>query len=201
MSEEPEEAVDPIEEMPSEAESDASSGSGFFGVKHAKPVKEKQPDARTAPSRGPVKPEAEEKKHEKLLAKAKSTLSTLEALSPMAIWQGTVKEKDIGSRLEKAGQVITSLEKDGRDDAKSLIADLQTSMMAAETHVQLLCTDMAYDSLDELDKILPHVVDKVAKMPSDCLNAIMSDIGKKVIQDCATSFVLSSFHCLPLLVL
>ncbi|CAK9112467.1 Uncharacterized protein SCF082_LOCUS52143, partial [Durusdinium trenchii] len=184
MSEEPEEAVDPIEEMPSEAESDASSGSGFFGVKHAKPVKEKQPDARTAPSRGPVKPEAEEKKHEKLLAKAKSTLSTLEALSPMAIWQGTVKEKDIGSRLEKAGQVITSLEKDGRDDAKSLIADLQTSMMAAETHVQLLCTDMAYDSLDELDKILPHVVDKVAKMPSDCLNAIMSDIGKKVIQDC-----------------
>ena len=183
-------ALEPEEEAAEEPNADESGGesdgseSGFGVAMVNKKVKDSSRSAAPPAKVRKVKEEQPGKKTEKLMSKAKAINSTLNSTTALSMWQGTVKQKDLDSRIQKAYDSLSSLETETTEEAKNLHMDLTAGVALVENHANILSAwDMSTVDINKLQNASSDKVTMVATLPSDCLNAMMSDFGKKVIQD------------------
>lgn len=122
------------EEQPQESDGSSSSeemfGFGLQSSKGKKVVKSKPSGNGTSrKSTAVAKPQQTTDPEASIMAKAKDTLEILEKVCPLAVWQGSMKEKDVDAKLNKglgiAGQISSSLE--ASDECKSLGSKLEKS--------------------------------------------------------------------------
>ena len=187
-------AEEQADEVPAEddADSDASSESHFGVAKVAKkaapaPARAKKSEEKGGGPSSAVKAEEKTEKGDKLIARAKQVISGLEAVTPLTIWQGTVKEKDCASRASKAYSIAEQLQKDGSAEAKELDNTLRNLADSVERNIELLngirpLKDAA-DSSRTCQVYDPDTVMKIGSLPGDCLNAILADWGRHILQD------------------
>ena len=161
----------------------AGSESGFGVAMVNKKVKDSSRSAAPPAKVRKVKEEQPGKKTEKLMSKAKAINATLNSTTALSMWQGTVKQKDLDSRIQKAYGSLSSLA-ETTGEAKNLHMDLTAGVALAENHANILSAwDMSTVDINKLQNASSDKVTMFATLPSDCLNAMMSDFGKKVIQD------------------
>ena len=181
------------EEVEDESGSSSSEEMYGFGLKSSKPKKQTKPSS----SRGatgnnrksgvakrpvPADPDAG------LMAKGNDTLQILDRISPLAIWQGSLKEKDVEAKLSKAfgivGQIAASLE--ASDKCKKVGTDLEkmaervTEVLGALSTLKTTLASISTDGnatnllLDDAD------MKKVVSLPYECLTGVLTQAGKNL---------------------
>ena len=186
------EAEVPVEVPEDEASEAESSASSAFGVV-PKEKKTKVPASAPGPKQGKGTDEAKDKlkkdstgeKLQKLLGRAKSAVSSLESIVPLHVWQGSVKVKDLQSRMSKASEVAHKLDsQEFGEEAKSKSLELLNQV---ETQEKLLDFFGSIDFEDSMCNTLPKIdgslLDMFASLPADCLTAVLSDVGRKILED------------------
>lgn len=181
---------EPGDQEPEESDGDGSSSESNFGVAEVK--KKKGKDATTTgKNKGgsrkaePVKQEAADKS-EKAIERAAGVASALEPISPLMIWQGTAKEKDCATRASKALALAEGLSKDGRPEAKSMADKLKTASETMERNLETLSAlrfDETTSAVEACRSFDPIFLERVASLPADCLNAVLCDWGRKILED------------------
>lgn len=164
---------DDAAEVLSEGEqSESSSEFGFGGSKK---------NQTSAPK--PKQKAKDAEKNDKLISKGKAALTSLEQISSCAIWQGTIKEKDIENRIHKAMEASSKLDQVGPHSAGDLSKQLSALAEKVENSRQLF----SHIQMDKLPSTLPLIdqrsIEDIAKLPADCLNAMLSDIARKLLED------------------
>ena len=186
--------------------SDTSSekfGFGFSGAKVAKPQpKEKKRKAGDDTEKlEKVKKEKADKSQASLESasktKAASFKKLFDELQLVQIWKGTIKMKDVDSKVDKALQVGQQLQASPdqavQSQANELISQVEaisgkidTIVMLSKIHYAVAAEGMQDDAL-ELSRM---EMDRANSLPQDCTHAIMTDFGEalaKVRQTCPNS--------------
>lgn len=122
-------------------------------------------------------------KLEKTMSKGSACMGSLSAITPLSIWQGSIKIKDCEARTRKALQVAESLEKDSSAEAKQMAENLKTFVETIEDFMEILCIDMVEGMADAIQKYTPGFLDRFCKLPADCISAVLNDVGRKIIED------------------
>lgn len=169
------EEVEAVEEVthdePSEAESEASE----FGFKAKAPLKQPK---RQEQQPKPDKNQAKNEKTEKALARVLASLD----VTPLAIWQESVKTKDVENRVAKAMDLAQKMEL-GDSTAKEKANDLTSRAKLLTNYLEVLAFDVTGDLKTVLAAFDGAKMELLAQLPADCLNAVLSDIGRKVLED------------------
>ena len=201
------------EEQPQESDGSSSSeemfGFGLQSSKGKKVVRSKPSGNGTSrKSTAVAKPQQTTDPEASIMAKAKDTLEILEKVCPLAVWQGSMKEKDVDAKLNKglgiAGQISSSLE--ASDECKSLGSKLEKSaeeitetlgvLSTMKTKINAISGDGNATALACEESVL----NKVISLPSDCLTAMLTAAGKNLAEvrdakSCLTNrFATRLFH-------
>lgn len=205
--------VEPEESEQEEEEgSNSDSSSGCFGFA-AKPKKRKEKDPKDSRAKKRqsadavvVNQEGEEKPAGKTarnggsggnkdnhdhpglsgkISKAKGHTDFLEGVTALSIWSGTLKRKDLDSKLTKsyevAEQLMKSGVKEGELHGKAL---LQRADMVSNMSDALLSFQNKLDSFKNGDQEALNVtkdeLDRFNAFSSDCKNAVLTEFGRKL---------------------
>ena len=118
------------------------------------------------------------------ISKANENMTFLEKLSEVAVWQGSVKEKDLQTKLEKcfklSEQIAECSDAEAQDASKALYDKAAEVATWHETLITLTET-LSESSIGEAALQLTAQNYSVLRMlPADCLNAILTDFGRKL---------------------
>ena len=187
------------EDAPAGAEeSDAASSDEKFGftasAAKAKPAKPAPKRARREESAAiPVQTKQNKAgpSDEQLAArleKATAGIELLKKITALSLWQGSVKEKDVSSKLGKLCELQTQLEKDPGEVAQRLAQELQG--LINQTNTCLLAIENAHDMVEKAGLSNPQFAfdndefkiyeDFFDAMQIDCRTAILTEIGRKL---------------------
>eukprot|EP00913_Durusdinium_trenchii_P009383 g8818.t2 len=159
------EEVEAVEEVthdePSEAESEASE----FGFKAKAPLKQPK---RQEQQPKPDKNQAKNEKTEKALARVLASLD----VTPLAIWQESVKTKDVENRVAKAMDLAQKMEL-GDSTAKEKANDLTSRAKLLTNYLEVLAFDVTGDLKTVLAAFDGAKMELLAQLPADCLNAVL----------------------------
>lgn len=179
-----------------EADSDSSSSEEMygFGFQSSKPKKQSKASTSRGASGGGKKVGGAAKRpvpadqDAGLMAKANETIGILDRISPLAIWQGSLKEKDVEAKLSKAfgivGQIAASLEVS--DKCKKVGTDLEknaervTEVLGAIGTLKTTLASISTDGnaknllLDDAD------MKKVVSLSYECLTGVLTQAGKNL---------------------
>ena len=200
-------AFEPEEEAAEEPNVDESgdesdgSESGFGVSMVLKKVKEPSRGTPPPAKQRKVKDEQGGKKAEKLMTKAKAINTTLNSTTALGMWQGMVKQKDVDTRIQKAYDSLASLEAETSEEGKNLHMDLKAGVALVENHASILADwDLSTLDISKLQNVTRDQVTMFATLPADCLNAMVADFGKKIIQDTLVrlNIVLTRSACMSL---
>ena len=197
MAEEDEVVEEEPQQPPEEGgDSDESSDDFNMVVKKEQCDKAQRPEKRTAtPSAKAKATETAQKKASdgkvaKVLGQARATLGALEAITPIAYWQRTVKPKDCEAKIEKAFDLATALTQMPEEEAKTLGKELQTKGEAILNSIETLNLVPTQDSeggsggfIEKVSLFETGSLDKLCLLPADCLNAVLSDVGRKLLEE------------------
>ena len=195
------EALGQAPEVESEKEEEVEPDSGSssseemygFGFQSSKTKKTTKTNPSSSTGRGGGKrgvakrpPPADQ--DDSLVAKANETMQLLDRISPLAIWQGSLKEKDVEVKLSKAfslvGQISASLEVS--DKCKKVGTDLEklaervTEVLGAIGTLKTTLASISTDGnatnlmLDDAD------MKKVVSLPYECLTGVLTQAGKNL---------------------
>ena len=172
-----------------ESDGDGTSSESCFGVAEVKQKKKGKLEAVAKGKSGrktdPVKTEVPDKS-DRAMERAGGVASSLESLSPLMMWQGSAKEKDCAARASKALALAETLSKEGRPEAKSMADKLKTLSETVERNLELLTAlrpEEAGSTVAACGAFDSIFLQKVANLPADCLMAVLSDWGKKILED------------------
>ena len=134
---------------------------------------------------GSAKPET---KAAKLIAQGKTCLGALDVIVPLAYYQRTVKPKDAEMKIEKGLDLVTALENEGSEDAKNLAKELQTKTETTLKWIETLqIFSFEFVEENEVSKTLQSFevadLERLCLLPADCLNALISDIGRRLVEE------------------
>ena len=186
-----------VEEEDEAAGSDTSSekfGFGFSGVKGAKTQPNQQKERKR--KAGDDTEKAEKPKKEKAeksasswesgaKTKAASFKKLFDELQLMPIWKGSIKMKDVDSKVDKALQVGQQLQAAADQAVQSqgdelvsqvekVSAKIDTLVDLSKMHYNIACQGIQDDSLE----LSLEGVDRVNNLPQDCIQAIATDFGE-----------------------
>lgn len=122
------------------------------------------------------------------VSKASDRLDALSKFTAQALWQGSVKEKDVESKLQKSlgisAEILeaSDMNEEARKTAETLeasattISDQVDTFKILRTAVEKICErDNACHLLFKKALLV-----KLCKMPSDCVNAILTHVGRSL---------------------
>ena len=190
-----EEEAAPKEDSEDGFESDASSE---FGIMQSGPRKEKdtkeKPNGKKNGKDAKPKPAAEPSgKTPKLAQMASKTLDSLTMITPLAIWQGSAKMKDIQSHVTRALELQAKLEAEGSSQSKVLANDLQEAATRMSKFSEaILSITMDGDLRGSVQSY--SYTEVFCSLPADCVNAILADLGRKLVEARKKSRVESSLE-------
>ena len=184
----------------SEHESDSEASSHFsVRMKNEKsgkpPTKKARKDGSTAAGKD------DQDKSQKLLARADTILQNLNMVTPLGLYMGKVKDAD--NRVSKAMDIMTKLESSGSSSArtKSLVSDLQTASNTVSTNTVVIGAlraaanaANAQDRRSALEDFPQSHLDTFAALPADCINSVLADLGRKLIEDCQFGNITKLFY-------
>lgn len=195
-----EEVVEEEPAQPAADERDSDESSDEFGMvkrelpdPSAKVEKGDKTDRKSASAKAKPTDSTTKKtsdgKAAKVMSQAKTILGALEAITPLAYWQRTVKPKDSEAKIEKAFDLATALAEMPDDEAKALGKELQTKGEATLNSIETLNLVPTQDSeagpgsvMEKVSKFEAGNLDKLCLLPADCLNAVLSDVGRKLLE-------------------
>ncbi|CAK9074797.1 unnamed protein product, partial [Durusdinium trenchii] len=187
------------EDAPAGAEeSDAASSDEMFGfttsaakAKPAKPAPKRARREESAATPVQTKQNKAGPSDEQLAArleKATAGIELLKKITALSLWQGSVKEKDVSSKLGKLCELQTQLEKDPGEVAQRLAQELQG--LINQTNTCLLAIENAHDMVEKAGLSNPQFAfdndefkiyeDFFDAMQIDCRTAILTEIGRKL---------------------
>ena len=137
------------------------------------PKKRKEP--------GAVDNAAKAKAKERLQTQAKTAIAAFQQVTPLAIWQG--KRKDAEIKVSKAQSLIQSLQGQGDSDCDAQAKLLQEQVLEVERSLELLSIEYQGKTAEELQKLDDSFVARASELPADCLNAMLSDFGRGILED------------------
>lgn len=194
------------EEQPdSEDESGSSSDSGVFGFMAQQPKSKKkpvpgnpkppskrrrkgdEPEPKDVKAKATANAKAEESL-EKTIAKVKSCTDFFDGVKALSIWNGSLKRKDLDSKIAKSLDLVRELNSAGTKQAQAHAATLNTRTefigQIAET---LLILQGKVDALkaaggDCKDHLtMPkEKLKHFAGMLPDCVNAVLTEFGRRL---------------------
>ena len=97
-------------------------------------------------------------------------------MTALGMWDGTIKEKDVSNRLQKARQLSEFLEQEGSDEHVSVAKSLATSANTLEA-VQFTKPCV------ELQNVDGPLLDRLCNLPADCLTAVLTSASRKLVED------------------
>lgn len=145
------------------------------------------PPAPSAPN-AVGKPKTGDKTEEKAVSRASTAHSALaEWFTPLAYWQGSLKSKDVDSKVNKVVEACEALQGISSDDAKELVSKLTklSQVVTRQTEVMdqvALFRNDTTSATEHVKAIEGHTLDTLCSFPSDCLTAMMTDIGRAIIE-------------------
>lgn len=194
----PDEPVE-TEEENSDAGSSSSEQFGFgFTGKASKAAKKGGKD-----TKGKAKARAEKQGHKEKAAseppaaapvstlpakiqKGGILLETLKGVSPQAIWQGSLKEKDLEVKLQKALEITDQLRNDSSASTVPEAVKLADGLEAEATVISaqlstLSAARVMLETIGKEDGNEPSVellVPNICKLPTDCITTMMTQLGR-----------------------
>lgn len=187
-------AVPEIESDKEEAEanSDGESSDEMFGFGFGQPPKVKKPKVTQKTKSNSAAPNGGAGDLKSALTvkfgKAQELVETLGQFSAQALWQGSLKEKDVDLKLKKAMELSEHLSNDplADDKCKTVASSLEKSSLLISGQVQLLTTFRRLlegitptNSADSL-KIEEPVLTEFCQLPQDCITAVLTQIGRSL---------------------
>ena len=190
----------------SDGESSADSGFGVNAKAHACKRPKTTPIS-SAPSRrgsaaatvaatapAPPAPSAaaklktSEKTEEKAISRASAAHTALaDWFTPLAYWQGSLRPKDVDTKVNKVVEASAALQGISSDEAVDLtskltkLSQIVTRQTEVMDHVALFRNDNT-SATEHVKAIEGHTVDTLCGFPSDCLTAMMTEIGRAIIE-------------------
>eukprot|EP00435_Cladocopium_sp_Y103_P021154 s25_g5.t1 len=198
------------EEAPSEAETsdgESSNDSGF--AVNAKAFEKKRPKtaAPSAPSRKPsaaaaapvssqapstptpaVKAKTGEKVEEKAISRGSAAYAALaDWFTPLAYWQGNVRSKDVDQKVNKVVEASAALGGMSSPEAVDLVSKLTklSQTVTRQTEVMDLVALFRNDTTsatEHVKGIEGHTMETLSSFPSDCITAMLTEIGRAIIE-------------------
>ena len=129
-----------------------------------KPKKRKEPGASADSA-------AKAKAKEKLQTQARTAIAAFQQVTPLGIWQG--KRKDAEAKISKAQSLIQSLQ--GQADSEQVCE--------VERSLELLSIEYQGKTAEELQKLDDSYLARASELPADCLNAMLSDFGRGILEE------------------
>lgn len=179
------------EPVASEHESDSEASSAFGVVPKQKSKDENQKANKKGKKDGiGGNSKDDPEKGQKLLARAEGVLQSLNMMTPLAIYMGKAKEAD--SCVTKAMDMASKLESSGSSAArtKGLVSDLGSASTTVSTNMVVLGAlseaAKAADALSRrkgLEELTESHLDTFTSLPADCINSVLADVGRKLIED------------------
>ena len=191
---EEEEVVDQVESEDGESSDDAAFGLKMQMPTAAAATKAKE-KVKPRPARLPAKqvpapevtPAKDGEKVEKAVETAAQCRQSLDALQPIQFWTGGIKTKDVATRLTKAVQAQTALEKfplDARATAASKDLKIAVDRCNSWTNALEEVKPCRSSEPSKAAEVSEQTVQKLFQLPSDCVAALFMDIGRKMIEAC-----------------
>ena len=166
---------------------DESSDDGIGFLKKAKREKPEERPKKPATRRKMEKPDPQDPEKEKAAAtkqsRAEQCLVTLRTFDPLAFFNGSQKEKDWQSKIDKANSLTSSM--DSSEDGQELSKALQTHAQDILTVMELLknIRDASPSgALDDFPTMPQGDVQQLAALRADCLTAVLQGCGKKFLE-------------------
>ena len=113
----------------------------------------------------------------------KQLLDTLSSMTALGMWDGTIKEKDVSNRLQKARQLSEFLEQEGSDEHVSVAKSLATSANTIEETANTLEAVQFTKPCVELQNVDGPLLDRLCNLPADCLTAVLTSASRKLVED------------------
>lgn len=147
--------------------------------------------ARGAKSEKPPKAETGEKNDDanaKVIAKANALLDFWGKFDAAAFWAGSVKAKDLDNKLNKSFDIVAEMESmDISTDEKAVQKKLSETASATSPILDLFPAIVEqikqFNANSELPQFSVVQMKLLVGLPSDCLNAILTDLGRKLTED------------------
>ncbi|CAK9076317.1 unnamed protein product, partial [Durusdinium trenchii] len=117
------------------------------------------------------------------LLQGKQLLDTLSSMTALGMWDGTIKEKDVSNRLQKARQLSEFLEQEGSDEHVSVAKSLATSANTIEETANTLEAVQFTKPCVELQNVDGPLLDRLCNLPADCLTAVLTSASRKLVED------------------
>ena len=137
------------------------------------PRKRKEPGAADNAAKAKVK--------ERLQTQAKTAIAAFQQVTPLGIWQG--KRKDAETKVSKAQSLIQSLQGQGDSDCDAQAKLLQEKVLEVERSLEVLSIEYQGKTAEELQKLDDSFMARASELPADCLNAMLSDFGRGILED------------------
>lgn len=188
-----------------EPDSDASSDDQMFGFGFAQA--QKQQTKKGGAKKGGPKDAAEKNTSggkvgrnnkdadglDAKVSKVASQQELLEQITPMALWQGSIKEKDVDTKLKKALELSQTIQ----DHPNSTTQQLSKAKGLESTALQVTDTLSMMNSLKQIFEeqfnsrdgatfegtflvLEDSLVSKFAAFPHDCQNAMLTHAGRQL---------------------
>lgn len=123
----------------------------------------------------------------KLISQAKTLAGALEVITPLAYWQRAVKPKDCETKIEKSYDVIAALEVAESEEARALANQLKEMAEGVLKFIETIGLFQYQlfeeDWTDQAQECDASSLERLCLLPADCLNAILSDIGRKLVEE------------------
>lgn len=188
----PLEPDEPADEADPQSDSD-SSDAGFGLMKDSKaksaaaPKKgvkpRRQPDETEKPQPAPARPSRSSP--EELQQKGEELLMTLRGFSPVGFFTGALKEKDWDGKLNKTLTFVGQLETFDDEESKNVAKGLQQTAEEITDRMETLKGVKGLESgtvVQDLPTMSADVVRKLGSLPADCLTAVLTECGRKLLQ-------------------
>ena len=125
--------------------------------------------------------------------RAKENLNFLERLSPLAVWHGSVKEKDLQFKLDKCCKLSEQLtneftDEDAHNIAKELYEKMGKIIEWQDTLGDLTTAITSTDPFAKALQLTPQHYAVLRTLAADCLNSILTDFGRKMTEAIYSSF-------------
>ena len=135
-----------------------------------------------------AKPKSGDKADEKAISRASAAHAALaDWFTPLAYWQGSLRSKDVDTKVNKVVEASAALQGISSDEAVDLTSKLTklSQLVAQQTEVMdqvALFRNDTTSATEHVKAIEEHTMDTLCKFPSDCLTAMMTDIGRAIIE-------------------
>lgn len=172
-----------------EAESRSDSSDEMFGFGMAKPAKKEKKRKATASGDGKKQAKVEKANAgSSQMAKAKEYLELLGQVHPLNIWLGSVKDKDVETKLGKALALTSALSSlEPRDDecvkmATKLeaAADSLAEILALLTTFKKQIAGVGTDGNSDILTFPKETIHDLCRLPSECLSTMITNIGRNL---------------------